>query len=136
MGTRVSHETLPNTHTHTNDGMLYTHGTGAGLALSSSAFVLQLLRDKDELNTRHGRAAFGILLFQDLAIVPILVGIPLLAGGGDPSSILVALRSACIKSVIALSTIAFIGRVVLDKIFFVVAKSKSQEVCGVDCVLM
>merc|ERR1711871_1605020 len=43
---------------------------GGGLALSSSAFVLQLLRDKDELNTRHGRAAFGILLFQDLAVVP------------------------------------------------------------------
>ena len=38
-----------------------------------AAFVLQLLRDKDELNTRHGRAAFGMLLFQDLAIVPILV---------------------------------------------------------------
>lgn len=98
---------------------------GAGLALSSSAFVLQLLRDKDELNTRHGRAAFGILLFQDLAVVPVLVAIPLLAGGGG--DLISALRSSLIKSVIALSTIAFIGRVVLDRIFFVVAKSKSQE---------
>ena len=50
---------------------------GGGLALSSSAFVLQLLRDSDELNTRHGRAAFGMLLFQDLAIVPILVNLRL-----------------------------------------------------------
>jgi Kef-type K+ transport system membrane component KefB len=37
---------------------------GSGLALSSSAFVLQLLREKNEVNTKHGRAAFGILLFQ------------------------------------------------------------------------
>ncbi|TFJ85720.1 hypothetical protein NSK_003225 [Nannochloropsis salina CCMP1776] len=55
---------------------------GGALALSSSAFVLQLLRDKDSLGTRHGRASFGVLLFQDLAVVPLLVVTPLLTAGG------------------------------------------------------
>ena len=46
----------------------------AGLALSSSAFVLQLLKSKNDLGTRYGKASFGVLLFQDLAVVPLLVG--------------------------------------------------------------
>ncbi|CAM9157281.1 unnamed protein product [Discosporangium mesarthrocarpum] len=98
---------------------------GGGVALSSSAFVLQLLRDRDDLGTRYGRACFGILLFQDLAVVPLLVAIPLLAGGGG--GIAAALSSAAIKAAIALSIIAFIGKNVLDRFFLLVAKSKSQE---------
>lgn len=55
---------------------------GGSLALSSSAFVLQLLKDKDAMGTRHGKASFGILLLQDLAVVPLLVVVELLAKGG------------------------------------------------------
>jgi voltage-gated potassium channel Kch len=50
------------------------------LSLSSTALVLQLLAERNELTTRHGRSAFAILLFQDLAIMPALVLLPLLAG--------------------------------------------------------
>merc|ERR1719148_369674 len=56
---------------------------GGGLALSSSAFVLQLLKDNNQLATRFGKASFGVLLFQDLAVVPLLVVTPILAGGGS-----------------------------------------------------
>lgn len=52
---------------------------GAGLALSSTAFVLQLLAEKGQLTSRFGRSAFSILLFQDLAVIPILAAVPLLA---------------------------------------------------------
>jgi monovalent cation:proton antiporter-2 (CPA2) family protein len=52
---------------------------GAGLALSSTAFVLQLLAEKEQLTSRFGRSAFSILLFQDLAVIPILAAVPLLA---------------------------------------------------------
>lgn len=55
---------------------------GGSLSLSSSAFVLQLLKDKDSMGTRHGKASFGILLLQDLAVVPLLVVVELLAKGG------------------------------------------------------
>ncbi|CAM9991273.1 unnamed protein product [Scytosiphon promiscuus] len=98
---------------------------GGGVALSSSAFVLQLLRDRDDLGTRYGRACFGILLFQDLAVVPLLVAIPLLAGGGG--GLAAALSSAATKAAIALGLIAFIGKNVLSRFFLLVAKSKSQE---------
>ena len=55
---------------------------GATLALSSTAFALQTLAEKGQLTTRHGRSAFAILLFQDLAVVPLLALVPLLAPGG------------------------------------------------------
>jgi monovalent cation:proton antiporter-2 (CPA2) family protein len=54
---------------------------GFGLAMSSTAFVLQLLGERDELATREGLLAFAILLFQDLAIVPFLALLPLMAAG-------------------------------------------------------
>jgi len=56
--------------------------TGLGLAMSSTAFVLQSLAEKGQLPTRHGREAFAILLFQDLAVIPLLALLPLLAGNG------------------------------------------------------
>lgn len=53
---------------------------GAGLALSSTAFALQLLSEKNQLTTRHGRQAFAILLFQDMAVIPLLALLPWLGG--------------------------------------------------------
>ena len=52
---------------------------GLGLALSSTAFVLQMLAERKELNTQYGRSTFAILLFQDLAVIPILAVLALLA---------------------------------------------------------
>jgi CPA2 family monovalent cation:H+ antiporter-2 len=98
---------------------------GGGLALSSSAFVLQLLKDNNQLATRFGKAAFGILLFQDLAVVPLLVVTPILAGGGQ--GLASALFSAMLKAGIALSSIAFAGRVLVNPMFKLVAQANSQE---------
>lgn len=55
---------------------------GFGLALSSTAFVLQLLAEKKQLNSIHGRQSFAILLFQDMAVIPLLAILPLLSGQG------------------------------------------------------
>jgi len=52
---------------------------GLSLALSSTAFALQTLAEKRQLTTRHGRAAFAVLLFQDVAVIPMMAAIPLLA---------------------------------------------------------
>lgn len=98
---------------------------GGGLALSSSAFVLQLLKDKDQLATRFGKASFGILLFQDLAVVPLLVVTPLLAGSG--SGLARALGAAVVKAVMALGSIAVAGRYLLNPLFKLVAQAQSQE---------
>ena len=97
---------------------------GGALSLSSSAFVLQLIKDKKELATRFGKASFGVLLLQDLAVVPLLVATPILAGSGSLAS---ALGSAVIKAGIALSGIALAGRFALNPLFKIVAAAGSQE---------
>ncbi|MCB2053208.1 MAG: cation:proton antiporter [Geminicoccaceae bacterium] len=58
---------------------------GLGLALSSTAFVMQLLEERGEVLTTHGRGAFGILLLQDLMVVPLLLLVALLAGQPGPA---------------------------------------------------
>lgn len=100
---------------------------GAGLALSSSAFVLQLLSERGEVGTRFGRASFGILLFQDLAVVPVLVLTPLLAGSGGAATVLRAISIASAKAAAALLFIFFMGQNFLQPIFRSVARSKSSE---------
>ncbi|EED86759.1 predicted protein, partial [Thalassiosira pseudonana CCMP1335] len=97
---------------------------GGALSLSSSAFVLQLIKDKKELATRFGKASFGVLLLQDLAVVPLLVATPILAGSGSLAS---ALGSAFVKAGIALSGIALAGRFALNPLFKIVAAANSQE---------
>lgn len=100
---------------------------GAGLALSSSAFVLQLLSERGEVGTRYGRAAFGILLFQDLAVVPVLVLTPLLAGSGGAATVVRAISVASAKAAAALFFIFIMGKNFLQPVFRFVARSKSSE---------
>lgn len=59
---------------------------GLTLALSSTALVMQLLHERGDLATRHGTAAFAVLLMQDLAVVPLLAIVPILSDGGTLSS--------------------------------------------------
>lgn len=98
---------------------------GASIALSSSAFVLQLLKDSNAMGSRHGKASFGILLLQDLAVVPLLIIVQLLSEGG--SGIQRALLIAATKAIVTLSTMSVLGKKFLDPIFSQVAKSKSHE---------
>jgi monovalent cation:H+ antiporter-2, CPA2 family len=98
---------------------------GSSLALSSSAFVLQLLKDKNAMGTRYGKAAFGILLLQDLAVVPLLVVVELLSQGG--AGLARALFVAAVKALGTLSTMTFLGKKLLDPVFSYVAKSSSHE---------
>lgn len=99
---------------------------GLGLALSSTAFALQILAEKGELSTRHGRAGFSILLFQDLAVIPMLAIIPLLgdgmASGGDPAWLAIIKAAAVIAAVIG------IGRLILRPFLRIVAAARSQEI--------
>jgi len=99
---------------------------GGMLALSSTAIVMKLLVDQLEQHSRHGRAAFGVLLFQDLAVVPFLIVIPALAGDGS-QSVAAALGWALVKSAFVLAAILFVGRMWLRPIFHEVARARSRE---------
>jgi monovalent cation:proton antiporter-2 (CPA2) family protein len=99
---------------------------GLGLALSSTAFVLQILTDRHELGSVHGRAAFAILLLQDLAVVPLLALVPLLVTpetplGGD-------LGLAVAEALGSLLAVILVGRFLLRPALHQVALHGSQEI--------
>ncbi|MDP1974697.1 MAG: monovalent cation:proton antiporter-2 (CPA2) family protein, partial [Alphaproteobacteria bacterium] len=98
---------------------------GGALALSSTAFVLRLMADRGEMSTRFGRASFSVLLFQDLAVVPLLAIVPLL--GAETQDIGSALGLALLKAIFALVIIILAGRLLLRPIYRVVTSSKSPE---------
>jgi len=100
---------------------------GLALALSSTAFALQLLAERGELTARHGRAAFAILLFQDLAVIPILALLPLLTYGSESVSFVGAvLETAKIAAVLGAMVVG--GHYLLRPIFRLVAATRMPEI--------
>lgn len=100
--------------------------SGGILALSSTAIVIKLLKEKMELSSRHGRLALGILLFQDLAVIPFLILIPALAGHGE-HSIAWEMILALVKGGIVVIVMLAIGYWLLRPLFRVIAASRSSE---------
>ncbi|HSW14247.1 MAG TPA: monovalent cation:proton antiporter-2 (CPA2) family protein [Solimonas sp.] len=99
---------------------------GFGLAMSSTAFVLQMLAERKELSARHGRAAFAILLFQDLSVIPFLALIPLLAAQGATGGGQGWIEAARVVGMFAL--VIFAGRYALRPLFRAIAASDTPEV--------
>lgn len=98
---------------------------GFGLALSSTAFGMQLLDEAGETNTKQGQAAFSVLLFQDLAVVPLLAVLPFLSPGGedtriDPQQVFLSLA--------AVAALVVVGRFLLNPLFRVMASAGAREV--------
>ena len=106
---------------------------GLTLAMSSTAFALQVLEEKKELQLRHGRTAFAILLFQDLAAIPLLAIVPLLGmkGGGDTVSMLLAIG----KAALVIGAVVALGHYVLDYIYRIVARSGIREAMTASALL-
>lgn len=99
---------------------------GASLSLSSTAIVLELLSKQDRLTTTVGRSSFAVLLLQDLAVIPILMFVSLLAAGSG-GSVLASVGRALLQAVIALAVIAIFGRVALQPLFQLVASTRSRD---------
>lgn len=99
---------------------------GFGLALSSTAFTLQILAERDEVASEHGRASFGVLLFQDLIAVPVLALIPLFGARQAEVSTRPFWQSS-LMVVAAVAAVIFAGRHLLRPIFRMVARAKMSE---------
>jgi len=99
---------------------------GLGLSLSSTAFALQILAEKNQLNTAYGRATFAILLFQDMAVIPLLALVPLLGAQGREVASVSAFSVARVGLVIGIIVVG--GRYLLRPLFRAVASAKSREV--------
>ena len=111
---------------------------GGAMAMSSTAMVMRLASDRGEIESAHGRPVVGVLLFQDLAVVPLLVLIPALAGigadGGQGLS--AALGLAFGKSVLVLAIALLIGQRIVRPWLTLVARRKSQELFTLNVLLM
>ncbi len=105
---------------------------GFVLALSSTAFALQMLAERHELHTRHGRSAFTVLLFQDIAVVPLLAIVPML-GSADASGD--AGWVAFAKGVAVLLVVVFGGRIVLRYGLRIIAKTNVREILTATALL-
>ncbi|MEK1942639.1 MAG: monovalent cation:proton antiporter-2 (CPA2) family protein, partial [Pseudomonas sp.] len=107
---------------------------GLGLALSSTAFGLQILAERKELNKPHGRLAFAILLFQDIAAIPLIALIPLLGSAhqGTPGDEVNQLA----KIVTSIAIVVIGGRYLLRPVFRVVAKTNLREVSTATALLV
>jgi len=100
---------------------------GFGLALSSTAFALQILQERGQLSSAYGQRAFGILLLQDIAIVPLLAMVAILAPGeGAGSWEQIANEVMLVLSAIAIVILA--GRYLVSPIFLLLAASRAREV--------
>ncbi len=100
---------------------------GSGLALSSTAFAVQLLREKGELKTHYGDRSFAILLFQDLAIVPLIAMVALLAPvtiGGEQGD---SAWYAGLKALAAVGAVYFAGRYLLKPLLHLIAETGASE---------
>jgi len=107
---------------------------GGVVAMSSTAIVSKMLADKLELNTLHGRQVIGVLLFQDLAVVPLLILIPALAG--DPGDMAAGLSIALLKAAVVLSILLYFGQRPMRAWFHLVATQKSSELFVLNVLLI
>lgn len=100
----------------------------AAFALSSTAIVIKQLTEQSEIHSRHGRSTVGILIFQDIMAIPLLILIPTLAmSGAEDGSLTSALSIAFLKGVLVVVIMHLIGRYILKPLFHEVASAKSQE---------
>ncbi|VAH39230.1 unnamed protein product [Triticum turgidum subsp. durum] len=114
---------------------------GSGLALSSTAVVLQVLQERGESTSRHGRATFSVLLFQDLAVVVLLILIPLISpnsskGGVGFQAILEAMGMAAVKAIAAITAIIAGGRLFLRPIYRQIAENRNAEIFSANTLLV
>ena len=100
---------------------------GVGAAMSSTAFVLQTLAERGELTMRHGRDSFAILLFQDLAVIPVLAIVPLLAVGPELSQKGVDWLGI-MRALAVIVAMVVVGRQLLRLAFRSVARFGTREI--------
>ena len=107
---------------------------GGALAMSSTAVASKLLVERSELDSAHGRQVMGVLLFQDLAVVPLLILLPALSGAGD--ELFGTLLLAVVKATVVLGVVLFLGQRLMRAWFTMVARRKSTELFILNVLLI
>jgi len=106
---------------------------GGVLAMSSTAIVSKLLAERAELSTPHGQNVMGVLLFQDLAVVPLIILMPALVSGAQ--GLTAAFGAALLKAAVILAALLIFGQRLLRPWFHLVARQKSSELFMLNVLL-
>ena len=104
------------------------------VALSSTAIVLKGLADKGEIDTPHGRLATGVLIFQDLCVVPMMLVLPFLAGGAGGGA--VGLGWALAKAGLVVAGVLVLARTVVPRVLSEIVKTRSRELFLIAVILV
>lgn len=115
-------------------GWVASFALGATLTMSSTAILSKLLTDRLELDSRHGRETIGVLLFQDIAVVPLLILLPALSR--PPEELAVTLGLAALKATALLALVLVFGQRLMHWWFTVVAKRRSSELFMLNVLLI
>jgi monovalent cation:H+ antiporter-2, CPA2 family len=107
---------------------------GSAMAMSSTAIVIKLLSERLEIDSEHGKRVMGVLLFQDLAVVPLLVIVPAL--GTDPERMVVALLAAFAKAAVLIGVLLTGGQQVMRWWLTLVARRRSEELFILNLLLI
>jgi CPA2 family monovalent cation:H+ antiporter-2 len=107
---------------------------GGALAMSSTAILVKLMAERLELESEHGRRVMGVLLFQDLAVVPLLVLIPAL--GSSPAALATELAYASLKAVVLLTLLMWGGPRVMRWWLTIVVRRRSEELFILNLLLV
>lgn len=94
-------------------------------SLSSTAIVLKILQDRNEIAAPHGRNALGILIFQDIIVVPMMLVTPIMAG--QSSDLWSAILDLLIKSVVIIAVTFLSARYLVPRLMYLIARTKSKE---------
>src|SRR5713226_8796313 len=108
---------------------------GGAIAMSSTAMVLRMLTERIQLEPPHGRDIVGVLLFQDLAVVPLLILIPAMAEGGG-GELAQRLAFALAKATVVLVVLLFVGQRLMRGWFHIVARRRSHELFILNVLLI
>jgi len=107
---------------------------GGALAMSSTAIVVKLVAERLELESAHGREIIGVLLFQDLAVVPLLIVLPVLSQG--PEELAQHLGWALLKAAVVLGVLLFVGQRIMRAWFHTIALRRSRELFMLNVLLI
>ncbi len=107
---------------------------GGIIALSSTAIVVKMLVERAEINLPYGQQTMGILLFQDLAVVPLMILIPALVS--SPEELSSTLAYAMLKAIVVLLILLVFGQYVMRHWFHIVARQKSSELFVLNVLLI
>ena len=108
---------------------------GSMVALSSTAIVIKQTTELGIFNTLRAQMAVSVLLLQDLAVVPLLIIIPLLADGSE-QSLLLAILTAVLKGAVVFVTLLAIGKWILPKVFNEIARTRTDELFVLTTILV